>query len=241
MIPHLRPACLALGLVAAATPAAAQNWYYENGARWSPAGAATYADPYTVAPAPYLTPAQRTIVDRTVIPQGNGRAPIVRERVVTDTYAPGVAVTAPVAPTVATDYAYVPRYSAPLARTYAYGARPLYNGAALDDYAYAPRYTAPLAEPYVYGARPVYTEPVVDSYAYVPRPPLPVTESYAYVPAAPAVSATVAESYAYVPNGAVGPRVVYERDSGYCARRYRSYDAASGTFLGFDGLRHACP
>jgi len=27
----------------------------------------------------------------------------------------------------------------------------------------------------------------------------------------------------------------------YCARRYRSYDPASGTFLGNDGLRHPCP
>ena len=27
----------------------------------------------------------------------------------------------------------------------------------------------------------------------------------------------------------------------YCAQRYRSYDPASGTYLGNDGLRHACP
>jgi hypothetical protein len=27
----------------------------------------------------------------------------------------------------------------------------------------------------------------------------------------------------------------------YCARRYRSYDPGSGTFLGNDGLRHSCP
>lgn len=27
----------------------------------------------------------------------------------------------------------------------------------------------------------------------------------------------------------------------YCARRYRSYDPASGTFMGFDGRRHPCP
>jgi hypothetical protein len=26
----------------------------------------------------------------------------------------------------------------------------------------------------------------------------------------------------------------------YCARRYRSYDPASGTFLGADGARHRC-
>jgi hypothetical protein len=27
-------------------------------------------------------------------------------------------------------------------------------------------------------------------------------------------------------------------DASYCAQRYRSYDPASGTYLGFDGLRH---
>ncbi len=27
----------------------------------------------------------------------------------------------------------------------------------------------------------------------------------------------------------------------YCMQRYRSYDPASGTFLGFDGQRHPCP
>ena len=27
----------------------------------------------------------------------------------------------------------------------------------------------------------------------------------------------------------------------YCAQRYKSYDPASGTYLGYDGLRHPCP
>lgn len=27
----------------------------------------------------------------------------------------------------------------------------------------------------------------------------------------------------------------------YCAQRFRSYDPASGTYLGYDGRRHACP
>jgi BA14K-like protein len=30
-------------------------------------------------------------------------------------------------------------------------------------------------------------------------------------------------------------------DSAYCQQRFRSYDVASGTYLGFDGLRHPCP
>lgn len=28
---------------------------------------------------------------------------------------------------------------------------------------------------------------------------------------------------------------------GYCAQRFRSYDPASGTYLGYDGERHSCP
>jgi BA14K-like protein len=27
----------------------------------------------------------------------------------------------------------------------------------------------------------------------------------------------------------------------WCARRYRSYDPVSGTYMGFDGYRHPCP
>jgi hypothetical protein len=27
----------------------------------------------------------------------------------------------------------------------------------------------------------------------------------------------------------------------YCASRYKSYDPATGTFLGYDGARHPCP
>lgn len=30
------------------------------------------------------------------------------------------------------------------------------------------------------------------------------------------------------------------RQTAYCSRRYRSYDPASGTFLGYDGRRHVC-
>jgi hypothetical protein len=30
------------------------------------------------------------------------------------------------------------------------------------------------------------------------------------------------------------------REVTYCVQRFRSYDVASGTYLGFDGLRHSC-
>ena len=35
----------------------------------------------------------------------------------------------------------------------------------------------------------------------------------------------------------------YASSSGvdYCVQRFRSYDVASGTYLGYDGQRHSCP
>ena len=46
------------------------------------------------------------------------------------------------------------------------------------------------------------------------------------------------ESYAYVAPGAV----VEDGDSvAYCQQRFRSYDPSTGTYLGYDGLRHPCP
>ena len=35
--------------------------------------------------------------------------------------------------------------------------------------------------------------------------------------------------------------VVVDDDAAYCAERYESYHPASGTYLGYDGLRHPCP
>jgi BA14K-like protein len=34
---------------------------------------------------------------------------------------------------------------------------------------------------------------------------------------------------------------VYGGNAAYCAQRYKSYDPASGTYLGYDGMRHPCP
>jgi BA14K-like protein len=45
--------------------------------------------------------------------------------------------------------------------------------------------------------------------------------------------------YYAAPGGYVAPAP--DRDVGYCVQRYRSYDPASGTYLGYDGLRHPCP
>jgi hypothetical protein len=40
---------------------------------------------------------------------------------------------------------------------------------------------------------------------------------------------------AVAPGGGGGDSVAY------CMQRFRSYDPASGTYLGFDGMRHPCP
>jgi hypothetical protein len=55
------------------------------------------------------------------------------------------------------------------------------------------------------------------------------------------------DSYAYYGGDYNDPGypVVVEQnvtgDASYCAQRFQSYDPASGTYLGFDGLRHPCP
>jgi hypothetical protein len=55
-----------------------------------------------------------------------------------------------------------------------------------------------------------------------------------------------APAYAYAPD--YDQSYVYRaspdyagRGDAYCAQRFRSYDPASGTYLGYDGIRHACP
>ena len=45
----------------------------------------------------------------------------------------------------------------------------------------------------------------------------------------------------YAPPGDSGYASSGERDDAYCASRYRSYDPTSGTYLGYDGVRHSCP
>jgi hypothetical protein len=51
--------------------------------------------------------------------------------------------------------------------------------------------------------------------------------------------------YAYEP-GPYGPGPYYSPGYGgnavaYCMQRFRSYDPNSGTYVGYDGLRHSCP
>src|SRR5262245_1045005 len=112
MTSYVRPACLALAFVATAVPASAQPWiyepdvpwarvyepsyeprtYYEPGAYQPPTYESRAYEPAVTAPPLALTPAQRTTIYRTIIPQGRGRGPIVRERIVTESVAPAPAV-----------------------------------------------------------------------------------------------------------------------------------------------------
>ena len=50
------------------------------------------------------------------------------------------------------------------------------------------------------------------------------------------------DSYGYYDEGVVAAAPPTDDDAvAYCTQRYRSYDPASGTYLGNDGLRHPCP
>jgi hypothetical protein len=121
---YVRPACLALAFVATAVPASAQNWiyepdsprarvyepryeprYYEPRAYEPPAYESRAYEPAVSAPPLALTPAQRTTIYRTIIPQGRGREPIVRERIVTESVTP-LARERIVNPPAASAYAY---------------------------------------------------------------------------------------------------------------------------------------
>jgi BA14K-like protein len=71
-----------------------------------------------------------------------------------------------------------------------------------------------IASPYYYNYPPYYPGP------YYVAPPAPVI----YGPPAPVYSAPVVAD-----------------DDAYCSQRFKSYDPRTGTYLGYDGLRHPCP
>jgi hypothetical protein len=49
------------------------------------------------------------------------------------------------------------------------------------------------------------------------------------------------DSYGYYDDSAVAVVPGEGGDPAWCAQTYRSYDPASGTYLGYDGQRHPCP
>jgi hypothetical protein len=163
MTSFVRPAWLALAFVATAVPASAQTWvyesdvprarvyeprsYYEPRAYESPVYEPRAYEPVVTAPPLALTPAQRTTIYRTIIPQGRGRGPIVREQIVTESVAPAPVVRERIAP------APVGRERvAPAGSAYAYGV----GSRVGDAYALAPMPQAVVS-----------TVPAVRSYRYM--------------------------------------------------------------------------
>ncbi|WP_052341597.1 BA14K family protein [Salinarimonas rosea] len=56
-----------------------------------------------------------------------------------------------------------------------------------------------------------------------------------------ATGAILGQALAAPPPAVRAPRVRYDADAiAYCARKYRSFDPNSFTFLGYDGRRHYC-
>ena len=81
---------------------------------------------------------------------------------------------------------------------------------------------------FVFGFGPTYA-PYYDDYAYNGYP----YDTYAYDYPAYSDNTAYYDAAVVTDNGG--------NDQAYCMQRYRSYDPASGTFLGYDGIRHPCP
>lgn len=50
----------------------------------------------------------------------------------------------------------------------------------------------------------------------------------------------------FVAGAAIGSAIANSRaqaaeNDAYCSQRFKSYDPSSGTYLGYDGMRHPCP
>jgi BA14K-like protein len=88
-----------------------------------------------------------------------------------------------------------------------------WNWGHYDAYAYAPGY---------YGA-----------YGYAP--------GYAYAPGYTYAPGEAYGDYAYAPGPGYSVGYSGGSDTAYCSQRFRSYDPGSGTYLGYDGMRHPCP
>jgi len=97
--------------------------------------------------------------------------------------------------------------------------------------------------------RPAYDGLGYAAYAYAPDPLTALASglgAFAYAPDQVAAASWYSRgfgAYASAPaaNLAVANYGLGMAAGAYCARRYKSYDASSGTFLGRDGQRHACP
>jgi hypothetical protein len=166
---HLGRYLLAATLVGIAGPAAAQTWFYEPDYYAARAYQPVVTQPYAVAPT------ERTVVDRTIIPQRHGRAPIVKERIVSERIAPArVRERVVTQPVVAESYAYAPVVRERVVT------RPLVVN---DDYAYSGYAYAPAVRERVIRRPAVtvdYSAPT-DAYAMAPVvTTTPVATPYRY-------------------------------------------------------------
>jgi hypothetical protein len=164
-------AAVALMLLAGPGTASAQNYYAPE----------TVIDTRPLQ----LTQAQRTTIYRTIIPQGRGRQPIVRERIVTEPVAP--VVRERVITRTLDDYAYgsYPNGSYP-SDSYAYGG---YE----SDYAYVP----PPRE-YVPAPRERIVTAPADAYAYAVGSRVPATVRLAPIPPALVAEVPAVRPYRYM-------------------------------------------
>jgi len=123
---YFRHAAVALALAAGTQAAGAQTWITRE---------PVLETQTIIAGQPLqLTPAQRTTIYRTIVPQGRGRAPIVRERIITEPVAPAPIVRERTVVVGRPAYTRAPAYSyrAPIA-PYGYaGYHPGYSYAGYD-------------------------------------------------------------------------------------------------------------
>ncbi len=88
--------------------------------------------------------------------------------------------------------------------------------------------TSPLWAPGYYGYAPGY-------YDYAPG----------YYNTAPGYYDNAPAYYNYAPGYAIGPSVAPITPTGdavgWCQAHFRSYDPATGTYTGYDGMHHPCP
>jgi BA14K-like protein len=110
-----------------------------------------------------------------------------------------------------------------------------------DDYAYVPGYSySPYGSgPSGYNSYNYNYAPAYNSYAYSPGYSYSYSPGYSSGPSG-YNSYAYAPGYSYSPGSSYGYRVA-EDAVAYCKQRFRSYDQASGTYLGYDGQRHSCP
>jgi hypothetical protein len=74
-----------------------------------------------------------------------------------------------------------------------------------------------------------------------PQPPAAYGPPPAYGPGYGPAPAAAVDDDDEVEMIAPGPRAVTADAAAACARKYRSYDPRSGTFLSLDGMRKPCP